>query len=113
MSGKATASPHRTAKAGPARRQPVHPGEILREDVLPALRLSVAEAARQLRVPRQALHRILSGRSAVTPEMALRLGRFCGNGPDLWLRMQQAHDLWRAREELRAELEKIPERAVR
>jgi addiction module HigA family antidote len=81
--------------------------------VLPALRLSVAEAARQLRVPRQALHRILSGRSAVTPEMALRLGRFCGNGPDLWLRMQQAHDLWRAREELRAELEKIPERAVR
>lgn len=54
-----------------------------------------------------------SARSAVTPEMALRLGRFCGNGPDLWLRMQQAHDLWRAREELRAELEQIPEHAVR
>jgi addiction module HigA family antidote len=95
------------------RRQPTHPGEILREDVLPALRLSVSEAARQLRVTRQTLHRILSGRSAVTPEMALRLGRFCGNGPDLWLRMQQAHDLWRAREELRAELEQIPEHAVR
>jgi addiction module HigA family antidote len=95
------------------RRQPTHPGEILREDVLPALRLSVSEAARQLRVTRQTLHRILSGRSSVTPEMALRLGRFCGNGPDLWLRMQQAHDLWRAREELRAELEQIPEHAVR
>jgi addiction module HigA family antidote len=95
------------------RRQPTHPGAILREDVLPALRLSVSEAARQLRVTRQTLHRILSGRSAVTPEMALRLGRFCGNGPDLWLRMQQAHDLWRAREELRAELEQIPEHAVR
>lgn len=95
------------------RRQPTHPGEILREDVLPALRLSVSEAARQLRVTRQTLHRILSGRSAVTPEMALRLGRFCGNGPDLWLRMQQAHDLWRAREELRAELDQIPEHAVR
>ena len=95
------------------RRQPTHPGELLREDVLPALRLSVSEAARQLRVTRQTLHRILSGRSAVTPEMALRLGRFCGNGPDLWLRMQQAHDLWRAREELRAELEQIPEHAVR
>ena len=96
MSGKTTASAHRTAKAGPVRRQPTHPGEILREDLLPALRLSVAEAARQLRVTRQTLHRILSGRSAVTPEMALRLGRFCGNGPDLWLRMQRAHDLWRA-----------------
>jgi ActR/RegA family two-component response regulator len=44
------------------RRQPIHPGEILREDVLPALRLSVSEAARQLRVTRQTLHRILSGR---------------------------------------------------
>lgn len=95
------------------RRQPTHPGEILREDVLPSLRLSVPEAARQLRVTRQTLHRILAGRSAVTPEMALRLGRFCGNGPDLWLRMQQAHDLWRAQEELRAELEQIPEHAVR
>jgi addiction module HigA family antidote len=81
--------------------------------VLPALRLSVAEAARQLRVTRQTLHRILSGRSAVTPEMAVRLGKFCGNGPDLWLRMQQAHDLWHAREQLRAEVEKIPGHAVR
>lgn len=95
------------------RRNPTHPGEILREDVLPELHLSVAKAARQLRVTRQTLHRILSGRSAVTPEMALRLGRFCGNGPELWLRMQQAHDLWRAQAELRAELEKIPEHAVR
>ena len=94
------------------RRQPTHTGEILREDVLPALRLSVSEAARQLRVTRQTLHRILSGRSGVTPEMALRLGKFCGNGPDLWLRMQQAHDLWQARERLGAELEEIPEHAA-
>lgn len=95
------------------RRQPTHPGEILREDVLPALRLSVSEAARQLRVTRRTLHRILSGRSAVTPEMALRLGKFCGNGPDLWLRMQQSHDLWRAQQHLSAELDKIPEHIVR
>ena len=91
------------------RRQPTHPGEILREDVLPALRLSVSEAARQLRVPRQRLHRVLAGRAPVTAEMALRLGRFCGDGPDLWLRMQQAHDLWHARERLGAALETIPE----
>ena len=60
-------------------------------------------------MPRQTLHRLLAGRAPVTAEMALRLGRFCGNGPDLWLRIQQAHDLWGARERLGAELETIPE----
>jgi addiction module HigA family antidote len=75
---------------------------------LPALGLSVTEAARQLRVTRQTLHRILAGSSAVTPEMAARLGKFCGNGPELWLRVQQAHDLWFAEQRLRDELERIP-----
>jgi addiction module HigA family antidote len=89
-------------------RLPTHPGEVLREDVLPALGLSVSEAARQLRVSRQTLHRILAGTSAVTPEMAVRLGKFCGNGPGLWLRMQEAHDLWYAERRLVKELEKIP-----
>jgi addiction module HigA family antidote len=68
----------------------------LREDVLPALNLSVSEAARQLRVTRQTLHRILAETSDVSPEMAVRLGKLCGNGPGLWLRMQQALDLWHA-----------------
>ena len=94
------------------RRVPTHPGEILREDVLPQLKMSVSEAARQLRVSRQALHRILAGTAAVTPEMAVRLGKFCGNGPGLWLRMQQAYDLWHAERQLRGELEKIPARGV-
>jgi addiction module HigA family antidote len=94
------------------RRAPTHPGEILREDVLPQLKMSVSEAARQLRVSRQTLHRILAGTAAVTPEMAVRLGKFCGNGPGLWLRMQQAYDLWHAERQLRAELEKIPARGV-
>jgi len=87
---------------------PVHPGEMLREDVLPALGLSVSEAARQLGVTRQTLHRILAGTTAITPEMALRLGRFCGNGPGLWLRMQQGYDIWHAERRLRDQLEKIP-----
>lgn len=95
---------------GRLRRPPTHPGEILREDVLPALNLSVSEAARQLRVTRQTLHRVLSGRSGISPEMAVRLGKFCGNGPDLWLRMQQSYDLWHAEKRLRDELEKIPTR---
>src|SRR6185295_14769777 len=88
------------------RRPPTHPGEILREDVLPALDLSVSEAARQLRVTRQTLHRILSGTSGISPEMAVRLGKFCGNGPRLWLRMQQSYDLWHAEKRLRGELAK-------
>lgn len=87
---------------------PTHPGSILRDDVLPALGLSVSEAARQLRVSRQMLHAILSERSAVSPEMAVRLGRFCGNGPGLWLRMQVEHDLWHAERKLHDELARIP-----
>lgn len=92
----------------PAKRPPTHPGVILREDVLPSLGLSVSEAARQLRVSRQTLHRILAGTSAVTPEMAVRLGKFCGNGAGLWLRMQEAFDLWHAERRLAKELDKIP-----
>ena len=64
-------------------RPPVHPGELLREDVLPGLKMPVTIAARHLGVTRQALHRILSGSAAVSPEMALRIGKFCGNGPDV------------------------------
>jgi addiction module HigA family antidote len=90
------------------RRKPTHPGELLREDVLPALRISVSEAARKLRVSRQTLHRILAGDAGVTPEMAVRLGKFCGNGPGLWLRMQQAYDLWHAEQRLANEVAKIP-----
>jgi len=87
---------------------PTRPGEVLREDVLPALGLTVSEAARQLGVTRQALHHILAGTAAVTPEMAVRLGHFCGNGADLWLRMQGTYDLHRARRKLRGALRKIP-----
>jgi addiction module HigA family antidote len=96
----------------PSEMEPAHPGEILREDVLPALNLTVAEAARQLRVSRQMLHSILAKRSAVSPEMAVRLGRFCGNGATFWLRMQAAHDLWHAERKLRAEVRKIPAHAA-
>ena len=89
------------------KRRPTHPGEILREDVLPSLKMTVKDAAAALGVSRQMLHGILNGSAAVTPEMALRLGTFCGNGPDLWLRMQQAHDLWEAKRNIAAELAKI------
>ena len=91
---------------------PTHPGVLLREDVLPALRISVSEAAKQLGVTRQTLHRIMAGTMAVSPEMAVLLGKFCGNGPDLWLRMQVAHDLWNAKRRLKERLASIPTRTV-
>ncbi|MDP2826042.1 MAG: HigA family addiction module antitoxin [Sulfuritalea sp.] len=80
---------------------PPHPGETLREDVLPALGLTVTDAAAQLGVTRAALSRVLNGRAAVSPEMSLRLEGWLGveNGgrADLWISQQAAYDLWQAR----------------
>src|SRR3546814_11788218 len=74
------------------KRPPTHPGAILREDVLPALDIKVMTAARELGIARQTLHRILAEKAPVTPAMALRLGKFCGNGPRIWLATQQEYD---------------------
>ena len=80
---------------------PPHPGETLREDVLPALGLSVTDAAAQLGVTRAALSRVLNGRAAISPEMALRIEQWLGveNGgrADVWLAGQATSDLWQAR----------------
>jgi antitoxin HigA-1 len=88
-------------------RKPVHPGEILREDVLPDLDMSVTAAAKLLGVTRQALHRVLAGTAAISPEMALRIGKFCGNGAEVWLRMQATYDLWHAERALTSEIAAI------
>jgi addiction module HigA family antidote len=89
-------------------RRPTHPGEILRDDVLPALKISVSEAARELGITRQMLHRVLNGEASVSPEMAIRLGKFCGNGATIWINMQMSRDLWDARQKLANEIEAIP-----
>ena len=91
----------------PLKRSPIHPGEILREDVLPSLELSISEAARRLNISRQQLHRVLACTHPITTEMALRIGKFAGNGPGIWLRMQQAYDLWHAEQRMKDELSKI------
>ena len=91
----------------PLQRPAVHPGEILREDFLPALGLSTGAAAKRLGVSRQPLYRVLACTHPVSVEMALRIGRLVGNGPGLWLRMQQNHDLRHAERRLKDELEKI------
>jgi len=95
-----------------AERRPTHPGAILREDVLPALHRPVTTVARELGVSPQILHRIMSEAAPVTPQMALRLGKYFGNGPDLWLGMQASLDLWEAERELRTELSRIAEHAA-
>lgn len=81
---------------------PPHPGEILREDVLPALELTITEAAKQLGVTRAALSRVLNGKAAISPEMALRIENWLGveNGgrADTWIVQQAAYDLWQARQ---------------
>lgn len=81
--------------------QQSHPGETLREDILPALGLSVTAAAEQLGATRAALSRVLNGRVAISPVMALRLEAWLGvergGRADLWLAEQSAYDLWQAR----------------
>jgi addiction module HigA family antidote len=89
---------------------PVHPGTILRDEVLSALNIGVSQAARELGVSRQTLHRILAGQLGVSTETALRLGRWCGNGAGIWARMQQSYDLWHAERAMAGALEAIPNR---
>jgi addiction module HigA family antidote len=90
---------------------PPHPGETLREDVLPALGLNVTEASKQLGVTRAALSRVLNGRAGLSPEMALRIERWLGvdhgGRASVWLGMQAAHDLWNMQKSARATLKRI------
>jgi len=88
--------------------RPMHPGEMLREDILPALARSKTEIAKLLGVSRQTLYDILDEKQPVTVNMALRLGKLCGDGPRIWLAMQQAYDMQIAEREMAAEIEKIP-----
>jgi addiction module HigA family antidote len=76
--------------------KPAHPGELLREVVVPATGLSKAEIARLLGISRQRLYDILAERKPVSPETALRLGKLFGDGAGPWWRMQAELDLWEA-----------------
>jgi addiction module HigA family antidote len=73
---------------------PRHPGEIIREECLVPLALSVTAAARALGVSRKALPEVISGQSGVSAEMAIRLSRVFGSEPETWLGMQMEYDLW-------------------
>jgi addiction module HigA family antidote len=85
-----------TASQGP----PTHPGELLSEDVVPALALPKAEIARRLGISRQTLDE----KQPVMPAMAVRLGKFFGNGPDFWLNLQRDYDLRTLKPKMKKEL---------
>ena len=75
---------------------PPHPGELIREDCLKPLNLTVTAAAAGLGVTRKTLSTVINGRAGVSPDMAIRLSKAFGSTPETWLRMQLAYDLWQA-----------------
>jgi addiction module HigA family antidote len=93
------------AKSPKNKLRPVHPGEVLREEFLAPLGLSVNALAKALRVPATRLHEIVNERRSITPDTALRLARYFGGDAASWLNLQQAHDLRVAEIELAAVIE--------
>ena len=87
--------------------RPVHPGTILRRDVLPALGVSTVAVAKALGISRQHLYDIMGAKKPVTAATVLRLGRYLGNGPDLWLNLQARYDLAVAEREMADDLEAV------
>lgn len=80
-------------------KNPVHPGRIVKHDCLEPLGLSIAEGAKILGVSRQALNNVITGKSGISPEMAIRLTKAFGSTEETWLRMQLAYDLAAARKD--------------
>jgi antitoxin HigA-1 len=87
------------AKRNP-NRCPTHPGALLREDILPALRMTKSQVADALGISRQHLYDILSEKKPVSATIAVRLGKAFGDGAAVWLRMQAAYDAWHAEREI-------------
>ena len=85
----------------------VHPGEILREDILPEIKISGGKLAELLNVSYLTVDSLINERQAVSPDIALRLGRLFGNSPDFWLNLQNAYDLKGVEHSIAAELKKI------
>jgi len=93
-------------------RRPTHPGEMLREDFLPDYGLTASGLASAIGVSRQSVNELLRGRRAVSPEMALRLGKLFGNSPEFWLNAQRAVDLWDAAQTIKKDVAGIKTLAI-
>ena len=77
---------------------PIHPGEIIRQDILPEVGLSVTAAAKALGISRQMLHAILAGRKPLSAVMCLKVARLFGGSPEVWMRLQATYDLKKSAE---------------
>ncbi len=77
-------------------RRPTHPGNIIKEDYLLPLSITIKDMADTLRVSRKTLSKIINGKGAITPDMALRLSRAFDTTPEFWLNLQKNYDLWQA-----------------
>jgi addiction module HigA family antidote len=89
------------------KRRPTHPGEVLREDVLPETGLTQEQFARRLGVSRRTVNEILNERRPVSVDMAHRLARVLNTTPDVWINMQMAFELWEVAEAKKTEYERI------
>ena len=87
---------------------PVHPGEVIKEDILPSVGLSVTAAAKALGVSRQMLHDILAERKPLSAVMCLKVSRLFGGSPEVWMRLQASFDLKKAEQN-----KKVMERVAR
>ena len=83
------------------KRRPTHPGELLREDVLPALKLTQGEIAARLGVSRLSVSELLHEKRALSADMAVRIGRLTGTSPESWLNKQATYDLWQAKQKIK------------
>ena len=87
---------------------PPHPGEVLKDGVFADGIVSVTDAAAALGVTRVSLSRVLNAKAGVSAEMAVRLGKWLGTGPETWINMQAQYDLWKAEQSMKSKVAKIP-----
>ena len=89
--------------------RPAHPGEVLREEFLVPLGMSAGALAKRLNVPRTRIERLVSETTAMTPDTALRLGKFFATSPEFWMNLQTAFDLTAQSQTMREEIAAIEE----
>ena len=91
---------------------PIHPGEILTEEFLAAMQISQSRLARDINVPPRRINEICRGKRGISPDTALRLGRYFGTSAEFWMNLQQRYELERLKDEiedrLRREIRPIP-----
>lgn len=95
-----------------SKRAPTHPGAVLREDVLPALKMTQVEFADRLGVSRLSVSELLHEKRALSPEMALRLSKLLDTSPESWLSMQAAVDIWELRNQQDVDVKPLPKKRL-